>query len=69
MPPEAAIYILVYVLVIVAIAWIADYIAGQMGAPRPVKLVIWGIALLLVLLVLLRQVGMVHGAEFAVLVA
>jgi hypothetical protein len=64
MSPESAIYLLIYIAIIVVIAWVLTYIADQMmaPAPRPVHLVIWGIAFLLVLLLLLRNTGLLHAS-------
>jgi hypothetical protein len=55
MSPESLIMLAILVIAILGIAWAIDYAAAQAGAPRPVKIVIWVIAALLLLLVLLRQ--------------
>lgn len=71
MTPEAAIYLIIWIVVILGGAWVLEYIASRMLAPdplpRPARLVIWGIAFLLVLLVLLRHVGLLHAGQMAML--
>ena len=54
---ESAIVLLVIVLIVLAIAWVAVYVAGQMQAPPPISMIIWAIALLIILVLLLRAVG------------
>jgi hypothetical protein len=58
---EAAIVLLIWLVVIIAFAWVLVYIAGQAGLPPPVPMIIWAVAFLVVLLVLLRHVGLLHA--------
>ena len=57
MSPRGAIYLLIYVAVVLGIAWAIDYAATRAGAPQPLRIIIWVIAALILLLLLLQQLG------------
>lgn len=60
---ESIIWLLIYLVLILGLAWLVIWVLGQMGVPLPPMVLkgIWVIAVLLVILVLWRAVGPMMG--------
>lgn len=65
MGPEAAIYLVIYVIVVLGLAyainWAADRAFRPDPTPQPLRFGIWIVAALVILLLLLNRTGVLHG--------
>ena len=63
MGPESAIMLLIWVIVILGIAWAITYALGNAGMPQPLIMGVWLVAALILLLVLLRNLGVLRTVD------